>query len=1472
MASLPTLELPAGWKTVQRLSVRPDEEVWQVGRGDRLAALRLLAPDCAERWRAEIDALASYRGPGVARLLDFGRLPDGRLAIWREWVVGTPLGSWASGRPVRELAAVLVEVCVSLASLHEQGAVHGDLKAENVIVDHGGKPTLTDLGLGGGQRAGARSGGTLLALAPECLDGSPPTPGADLFAFGSLLHGLLAGRFPNPREFYARFPLEDYASAAGVPLDELPDWSRALAASLLERDPETRASSALACAADLAARAELEPPRARQDALRWSPLTGRSAWALVVRRSLRSGQVRSWRLPPGEDVRALCAALRVELVTVDEHFSELVVSGTETSPVLQLGDARTRLIGGGTQQAEDGLFEQALDLAAHTAESIAEELSPALAGDLEQVRALARHLARTAGGADGIDRELCRLQRRGALLPGPQGWRFEDRSGERREQVDLQQAALDRAQTRRLECFAAALRADPAHWVPVSTECRRLCDDGLPQRVLAWLADLREELGEGFPAALVAEEAVAWAQLGQSAKAENALSALSADGDDSLRAAAMRAEGRISASKHDYEAARSAFDRAAVLDPEDGGDALLQAVRLAFERGDAQELDALLVEAAHRQLDSRTSWNLNTMAAMACFRQGQIAEARGRLDAQVETALRDDMQEALAAALSNRATVERRAGRMELAVRDFEEAAEIYASIGSTPGCARIQQALGGTLRELGELDRAERALRSALETRERLGDERGALAVRGSLGLLLADRGHVRPALDELSASAEALAAGGRSLDAAWMRAAAAEVRARLELGEAFDSEDPDPDPRVFLCAARRARWSARTDFAREWAERALSLATRLSREANVEEARWELSRLGEEALSRSAWTSPRLQQDVDVVRWLETPHATLDGEAALACAGTLAGVGRDDRAAHLAGAIASRTRDAALSRRAAAFARECFDRAAQGLTAEEREVFAGRLMDGPDRNPGAAEVVLRGLPEDLIDMDALTLLEINHRMVEQQNLDELCKEIVRSALRMSGAERGFLILEEDGEWSFDTALNSRCGPIDKPEMEISRSILNKALESKQPVRSSNAVDDPAFEGAQSVTDLNLRSILCTPIHVDQSVRGVLYLDHRVEERVFDERAERLLCLLADQAALAIRQVRRLEEIGRLNGLLRKRVATRESELDTARRVLRESEVVLPASGLVGSSRPMLEVHRLLQLAARAPLPALITGESGTGKELAARALHSMGPQSAGPFVAENCAALPESLVEAELFGVKAGAFTGADRDRPGLFERADGGTLFLDEIGEIPLSLQAKLLRVLETSEVRRIGSDRLRTVQFRLVAATNRDLAAESAAGRFRADLMYRLDAMCIEMPSLAARVDDIPELIEHFLRLEFSRSGVERQIAPDVMAAFARRAWPGNVRELGNEVARLCVLSGGDLIDASLLREARSTSDAQISVLGTMEEIERSAIEAAVEECNGDKAAAAKRLGISRAKVYQRWKSWYGEGAQ
>jgi transcriptional regulator with GAF, ATPase, and Fis domain/Tfp pilus assembly protein PilF len=1447
-------DLDGGWTALERLSGDGTEEVWRVARIDRQAVLRCLGAEGGSRLRGELDALAAGAGEGAAALVDFGRLPDGRLGLWREWVPGLQLDRWAAGRSGLELAAVCVQLATALAALHARGAVHGDLKPANVIVRPDGTPVLTDFGLGGGRRAGGAGGGTLLGIAPERLDGSAPDACADLFALGSLMHGLFAGRFPNPRELYARFPGEDYATASGIPLDELPDWSRALIGSLLSRDPGRRPASARDVARDLAARAGIEVPVIPVEALRFGPLELRGDWVETVRRTLLAGRARSWRLPPGEDLQALAAALRIELVTTEEALLDLARRENH----LELGVASVGFLAHDAAAPDVAHAEQPRSLPAHSPEGLVNHLRDHVDATPEALQELSELLCAHGGGADSIDRELLRLQRRGALIVGSRGWRYVTGSAPQA----LERESLESVSERRRGDLMHALRDSTDRLPEVRAEFLRLCSEDQVQRALGWIAEVRDVCDGKLPADLLAEEAAAWSQAGRAEDAERVLAELAA----SDRALELHTRGRIAARRYDHEAAREYFERALELDPHDGGDAVAGFARLAYERGELDELDDWLSRAATQTLDPRNAWNLEAIAAMACLKRGDVDEARRRLDAQIDLAQRSGRKEALAVALSNRGTVERRSGRLALAVHDLEEAAEIYASIGSAVGCARVEQVLGGALRELGELQRAEVVLRRTLLAGERSGGGKGALAVRGSLGLLLADRGQLRAAQDELSASAEALAAAGRTVDSAWMRAALGEVRARVGAGEAPTAKDPLPDPRVFLAAARTARWWRRDELARDWAQRALALATKLKAEGSAEEARWILTRLGGDGVAQLDWRVVRLAQDARVSAWLQTPPATLDASAALAFARELEAAGRDDRAARLAGAVALRARADDVSREAAQVAQRCFERAAGGLTEGEREVFARRLLDGPDEHPEEAEVLLFGLPEELLDMDALALLEINHRLVEQQKLDELCREIVRSAVRMSGAERGFLVLEEDGEWSFDTALNSRCGAIEEPEVEVSKSILRKALDVGRPVRSSNALDDPNFEGAQSVVELNLRSILCMPFQADADLRGVLYLDHRVAEEVFDARAERLLGLLADQAALAIRQVRRLEEIQRLNGMLRERVATRESELETARRALREAEAVVPASGLVGNSAPMREVHRLLQFAARAELPTLVTGESGTGKELAARALHSMGPRKDGPFIAENCAALPESLIESELFGAEKGAFTGADKSRAGLFERADGGTLFLDEIGELPIGLQAKLLRVLETGEVRRIGSDRMRPVNFRLVAATNRDLQVESDEGRFRADLMYRLDAMRIEMPALSTRVEDIPALVEHFLRIESSRSGTERRITPEVISALARRAWPGNVRELANEVSRLCALTSGDISDAQLVRDVRTTGSVSTVLDGTMEQIERQAIESAIEACNGDKNAAAKRLGISRAKVYQRWKAW------
>jgi two-component system NtrC family response regulator len=235
---------------------------------------------------------------------------------------------------------------------------------------------------------------------------------------------------------------------------------------------------------------------------------------------------------------------------------------------------------------------------------------------------------------------------------------------------------------------------------------------------------------------------------------------------------------------------------------------------------------------------------------------------------------------------------------------------------------------------------------------------------------------------------------------------------------------------------------------------------------------------------------------------------------------------------------------------------------------------------------------------------------------------------------------------------------------------------------------------------------------------------------------------------------------------------------------------------------GLIGSSQGMLEVRALIEKFATATAPVLIQGESGTGKEVAARLLHELGPRRRGPFVAENCAAIPQTLLESLLFGHKRGSFTGAVRDHPGHFVAADKGTLFLDEIGDMPLAMQAKLLRTLQESEVRPVGGDRVVKVDVRVVAASNQDLARLVAQGAFRQDLFYRLNVLQLTMPPLRDRGEDVVTLARHFLQA--AAAGREIRLGEDACEVLRRAPWPGNVRQLQNEMQRVAALADGPVI--------------------------------------------------------------------
>ena len=322
-------------------------------------------------------------------------------------------------------------------------------------------------------------------------------------------------------------------------------------------------------------------------------------------------------------------------------------------------------------------------------------------------------------------------------------------------------------------------------------------------------------------------------------------------------------------------------------------------------------------------------------------------------------------------------------------------------------------------------------------------------------------------------------------------------------------------------------------------------------------------------------------------------------------------------------------------------------------------------------------------------------------------------------------------------------------------------------------------------------------------------------------------------------------------------NAFLRERVTTEES-LD----------------GIVGASANIQDVLRMISRLKDTRTPVLISGESGTGKELAARAIHFRGSMAQTPFVAVDCGSLVPTLMESELFGYEKGAFTGAMKTKAGLFQAANGGTIFLDEIGELPLEMQAKLLRVLQEKEIRPVGSNVKINIDVRVIAATNRDLESAYRAGTFRKDLYFRLNVVTVHLPSLHDRRSDIPMLVHHFL--DKYAAGAHMQVTPAAMKSLLHYEWPGNIRELENCIARAVTLGDHQLIDVADLPPAirsehsggPSVPTAEAAAVSTtaLADMERMTILRVFEQANGDKALAGKMLGISRATLYRKLKRY------
>ena len=513
----------------------------------------------------------------------------------------------------------------------------------------------------------------------------------------------------------------------------------------------------------------------------------------------------------------------------------------------------------------------------------------------------------------------------------------------------------------------------------------------------------------------------------------------------------------------------------------------------------------------------------------------------------------------------------------------------------------------------------------------------------------------------------------------------------------------------------------------------------------------------------------------------------------------------------------------------------------------------------------------------------DVTTLMDIAAVLNSEHDTTRLLTLIVDSAINLLGAERGFLLLGSGEESSVEVARNFAQEEVLGPEYKFSRTIAQRVRESGVPELTINAQEDDRFRDLASVTDLRLRSVLCIPIRIHGEVGGVLYVDNRLQQQAFHQRELELLTTLGDHAGIAIHNARTMEQlrgkqaelraaiarVDQLNATLKGQVASQQAELTEMREEfstqLHGGRYRYDYSSIVGESRRMAEVFALLDKFIDADDPVLVLGESGTGKELIARAIHANSRRKDKPFVTENCAAMPETLLESELFGYVRGAFTGANTNRKGLFEAANGGVLFLDEIGDMPVDLQKKLLRVLQEGEVRPIGSSETIPVDVRLVTATNRNLEDMMKEGDFREDLFYRLNVLPVHLPPLRLRKQDIPLLVRRFLASLAKENNSLVRVSPDAMEALVRYRWPGNVRELQNEVRRAALLCDGIILESHLspaVCQIDADSDEMLPAeRGTnlpdiVRDLEMRLINHAYAQSKGNKSRAAEMLGISR----------------
>ncbi|MBM4359065.1 MAG: sigma 54-interacting transcriptional regulator [Deltaproteobacteria bacterium] len=1517
-ATKPTF--PPRYEPLERLGQGGGGEVWSARDRvtGKLVALKLLreGADDAEVMALvrEATALSGIEGLGVPRVLQFGRLPgSGRTYLARELVEGSSLAEQIESKAdPRSCIAALIDAAELLTSLHRARLLHGDVKPANIIVGRDGRATLVDLGLAAPWReGGARPEGlTPQFAAPELFRGEALTPQAEVYALGASLEQILATGA-------ARLPTRQLSAAKAV-------VRRAMAARASERYPSVdEFAEALRTAvqldgvhSDRAGGAEARDSRVRRV---WTIVGGDETAAELLGRVAAMGagdglllggpagagrttllRRLSWSLGVGGHVVTLvdgserdALAIALESHTADQGSGGLfvLVDDADALPpedfaridALRATGARLVAVVGGRHGSEAlsssrtfAWFEvpplgedDALGLVGRFMPSLSHELRRQLvtrsAGYPGPLRQLVERLGSTAVvSLDDLDVAL-------ADAPVPEGLRIA---------LGEIHRLLDRGRLDKADEYLAAYGDEPSISLAVA-RAKVAIGRGAPKVALEVLHRSEELLPE-----CGREEGVAWNV--QKARAHN-------------RAG-------------EYELAELHANRALVLLGVSLGTSLDELLKAGAW---ALSVDALAVAGVAQSMSGRHERAVEILARC------------------VDLARHSNDPRLLALALGSIAFAHQRGERLVDAEDAHAEALTYAEQAGDAGQVATTRLNLATIAHKRGDFASTLTHLEAAVDMGRRSGriaTVRQALFNLASLDLYLGRVARAQASLDTLAADRESLSATAQAQLLA-LEAESSDLAGDAEL--ALD--------KCTACAEAYQRLGRRSDAAEALFEHVLIAARQLS--ADTVALHDEM--LAAEALLGDSGAHEPLRLHTRgrvAVREGRLGDARTHFDQAIEVAerrGQRDWVWRSLVARAELAAFEQRGADEATDRRRALAIVESI---ASTLPMDLREVFWSDprrrpLKEAPPRGGrlplsrpsavvasgfsgrhdtdvsaatqlGAPPQSSYGLAPALARPDRLALLlEINRELAGEYDLERLLARVTDRAVQLLDAERGFVLLRSraDEQRLSVHAMNHRVG--EEPHAVFSRSIAERVLTSGEPFLAVDAPSDERVSDYVSVHQLMLKSVVCVPIRGRSGrTMGALYLESRVCP--VSPFAEELPSLgaLAEQTAIAIETARLItenreraealeaanRELATARDKLEEVLGRRTEQLEETKRSLRTVKAALLGhfgyGGIVGMSSAMRRVYAVIERVKEADVPVLITGESGTGKEVVARTIHTMGGRAKQKFVGINCGAIPEHLLEGELFGHVRGAFTGADRDKKGLFREIDGGTILLDEIGEMPAKMQAGLLRVLQEKVVRPVGGTREEPVDVRVIAATHRNLAEMVQRGAFREDLFYRLNVIEVRTPALRERSDDIPLLVDHFLRIFAARYGRERRsVSRDALRLLQAYPWPGNVRQLENVLLNAWILSDDDEIAAVDLElpqvvtgERRPPSPSGSSPHGNerrpereaarpetreeYDEVERAQILSALENAAWNRAEAARDLGMPRRTFYRRLKRY------